>query len=373
MIVSSSIPRRSLLRAGLGLGAAALSLPGLAGCAKQAASGSAGDGLALDAPLPDAVPPGTEVAIGDPTTQWVLQHTGLADKLPFKVRWEHMTGGPEVTEAFNAKALDVGLGASVPPIHAVWVGIPVKVIAFRLRQDPLNHPSYLLGLAPKSGVQTLADLKGKKIAFSPSQVQGEIVLRTLKAQGLTPQDVSLVELPSSIGGDVYTNALASNLVDVAPIGAGVVANRYLKKFGGEGAKVIKHPGFRDDALNVFVREDVLRDPAKAAALKHYVRAWAWAQNWIATHRDDWINGYYVGDQGLTPADGALIVDAAGQPDVPSNWDGAVAYQQGVIDVMASQAGQKAFPAETLFDRRFQTLAADTIAQAHAVGDGPIAV
>jgi sulfonate transport system substrate-binding protein len=301
----------------------------------------------------------------------VLQHTGLESRLPFKVRWEHLTGGPEVTEAFNAKALDVGLGASVPPIHATWVGIPVKVIAFRLRQDPFNHPAYVLGVSPKARVQTLADLRGKKIAFSPSQVQGEIVLRTLKAQGLGAKDVSLVELPSSIGGDVYTNALASNLVDVAPIGAGVIANRFLRKFGRDGAQIIHHPAFRDDALSVFVRQDVLSDPAKAAALRHYVRAWAWAQNWIATHRDEWIRGYYVGDQGLSAADGALIVDAAGQPDIPSNWDGAVAYQQSVIDVMSAQTGNKAFNAETLFDRRFQRVAADAVAQAHAAGDGAI--
>jgi sulfonate transport system substrate-binding protein len=361
--VNGPIARRAFLASAAALGVAA--------CSRKSGVVVSGGTLALDAPLPETPPPGTEVAIGDPMTQWVLQHTGVEARLPFKVRWEHITGGPEVTEAFNAKALDVGLGASVPPIHAQWVGIPVKIIAFRLRQDPFNHPAYLLGISPRAQVQTLADLRGKKIAFSPSQVQGEIVLRTLKTQGLTTKDVTLVELPSSIGGDVYTNALASSLVDVAPIGAGVIANRYLRKFGGEGAKIMKHPGFRDDALNVFVREEVLHDPAKAAALQHYVKAWAWAQNWMDTHREQWIQGYYVGNQGVTAADGALIVDAAGQPDVPSNWDGAVAYMQSVIDVMSGETGNKSFSAETIFDRRFQHLAADTVAQAHAAGDGPI--
>jgi sulfonate transport system substrate-binding protein len=367
-MLDPSIPRRSLL-----LGAAAFGAAGLAACSRRPAAVPASEMLALDAPLPDVTPPGTELAIGDPTTQWVLEHTGVAEHLPFKVRWEHMTGGPEVTEAFNAKALDVGLGASVPPIHAVWVGIPVKVIAFRLRRDPLDHPAYLIGVSPKTHIDSLADLKGKTIAFSPSQVQGEIVLRTLKAQGLTTKDVKLVELPSSIGGDVYTNALASGLVDAAPIGAGVIADRYMRKFGGDGAKTIRHPPFRDDAFNVFVREEVLRDAAKAAALKHYVRAWAWAQNWMTTHRDEWIKGYYVGNQGLTAADGALIVDAGGLPDIPSDWAGAITYQQSVIDVMAAQSGAKPFKAETLFDRRFQRLAADTVAEAHAAGDGPIPV
>jgi sulfonate transport system substrate-binding protein len=98
-----------------------------------AAAVSVAGALPLDAPLPRAVPPGTTLVIGDPTTERVLEHTGWIKQLPFTVKWAEIFGGPGVTEAFHAKVLDVGSAADVPPIHATWVGIPVKIVAVRLR------------------------------------------------------------------------------------------------------------------------------------------------------------------------------------------------------------------------------------------------
>jgi sulfonate transport system substrate-binding protein len=325
----------------------------------------AAGGLALSAPLPDSVPKGTELVVGDPVTQWVVEHEGWDKRLPFTIKWVQITGGPDVTEAFHAKALDVGLGANVPPIHAVWVGLPVKIIAFRLRRDPANYPAFVLGISPKSGIRTLADLRGKRIAFSPSQVQSQIVLQTLKAVGLTTRDVILVELPSSIGGDVYTSALASNVVDVAPIGSGIVAERYLRKFGSDGARILKHPDFRDDATLAYSPVDVLEDPAKAAAIRQFASLWGRAQAWISSHPDELAQGYYVEHQGLPLADARLIVAASGQAEVPASWGQAIAYQQAAIDIMAPQVGKPKFDAATLFDRRFEAFAATGFASADA--------
>jgi sulfonate transport system substrate-binding protein len=320
--------------------------------------GGPGVGLALSAPLPDKVPPGTTLVVGDPITQWVFERNGWDKQLPFTIKWAQITGGPEVTEAFHARALDVGLGANVPPIHAVWVGLPVKIIAFRERRDPLDHPSYVLGVAPKGGVDSLADLKGKRIAFSPSQVQSEIVLQTLRAAGLKTSEVRLVELPSSIGGDVYTTSLASNVVDVAPLGNGIISERYLRKFASDGAKTLSHPPFRDDALVAYTPVEVLQNPAKAAALKVFVRYWGMAQAWEQAHPDELAEGYYVRQQGLKLADARLILKAAGDIVIPQDWRGAVAYQQAAIDLMAPQMGHPRFDAATLFDHRFERLAGD---------------
>jgi len=324
---------------------------------KRPEAATAANALPLDAPLPQAVPPGTTLIIGDPTTQHILEHTGWIKQLPFTVKWAEISGGPRVTEAFHAKALDVGSSADIPPIHATWVGIPVKIIAVRLRQDPLNHPLYALAVSPKSGVRSLADLRGKRIAYSPGQVQGEVVLRTLKAEGLTPKDVTLVELPS-VGGDLYVNALVGGLVDVAPIGVGTQARHYLAKFANDGAKVLPHPPFRDDLTVLYVRQETLQDPAKAAALRAYIALWGRAQVWERQHPDEWAKLYYVGNQGLSEADAQYVVSVSGEADIPHDWSTAIGMEQAAADSMAGETHHARLEAATLFDRRFEALAAD---------------
>jgi len=327
--------------------------------------GAAERRLDLSRPLPDHVPPGTVLRVGDPVMQWVFEHNGWDKKLPFTIEWAQITGGPDVTEAFHAGALDVGLGASVPPIHASWTGIPVRIVAFRDYADPAHRPAWVFGIAPKANIHSIQDFKGKRIAFSPSQVQAVVVLQTLKAAGLKPADVQLVELPSSIGGDVYTNALASGEVDVAPLGAGIVAERYIRKFGRDGARLLKHPPFRDDALFAYVPETVLADPAKAAALKSYIHYLGLAQAWINAHPDEVARGYYGEHQGLPIEDGRLIVAATtGNLDVPRDWSRARNVEQAAIDLLGAQTGHPRLNAADLFDPRFQTIAADA-AKGHA--------
>lgn len=339
--------------------------------ARPRAEGPAGFAhmLALDAALPVAVPPGQTLVVGDPVTQRVLEHTGWDKTLPFQVKWVHMTGGPAVTEAFHARALDVGLAADIPPIHAVWVGIPVKIIAVELRRDPRGHPSWKIAAGPRSNIRTLADLRGKRIAFSPGQVQGEVVLRTLAEHGLTRKDVTLVEMPST-SADVYVNALISGQIDAAPIANGVNARRYLADFGRNGAKVLDHGAFRDDLTNLYVRTETLQDPAKAAALREYVRLWARAQGWIEAHPDEWARTYYVEDQRLSQDDARYMVAVPGPRDIPRDWSQAIAQQQGAIDLMAKETGRARFASSTLFDRRFESVAADAFAAARPLASNP---
>jgi sulfonate transport system substrate-binding protein len=315
-------------------------------------------GSDLSAPLSDRVPPGTVLRVGDPVTQWVFQHQGWDKTLPFRIEWAQITGGPDVTEAFHAGALDVGFGASVPPIHAVWMGIPVRIVAFREYADRTTRQAYVFGIAPKAKIRTIADLRGKRIAFSPSQVQAQVVLQTLQAAGIDRKDVTLVELPSSIGGDVYSNALASGVIDAAPIRADLVAERYIRKYGADGATLLKHPPFRDDGASAYVPETVLADPAKAAALRIFVHYWGLAQAWTRTHPEELARGYYVGLQGLPIADARIMAAYTGNVAVPRNWAGAISYQQAAVDTLAPETKHPRFDAKNLFDRRFETIAGE---------------
>jgi sulfonate transport system substrate-binding protein len=342
------IGRRALLSAAIG--ATAL---GLTGCGADPGSRPR---LAAAAPLPTEVPKGTTLAIGDKEQQKALEFSGEADKFSFKVEWANISGGPQTLEAFRAKALDIGSVADIPPIHAAWTGLPTKIVASKFRKDPLSHAIYQLGIAPGVAVPTLADLRGKKIAYSPGQAQGALVLRVLHKAGLSKDDVKLVELPST--GDTYATALSSHQVDAAPIG-GVLVKRYLAKYGRDGATTIPH-GLRDDPSHLYVPTAVLEDPAKAAAIREYVERWARAWVWREANPADWIERYYVKDQGLTSDDGKWLVDNAGQADIPGDWTDAIARHQETIDLLAKETGNKPLRAEELYDRRYEPVAANAV-------------
>ncbi|MEV8377255.1 ABC transporter substrate-binding protein [Kribbella sp. NPDC056861] len=335
--------------------AALATLTLLSGCGGDATAG-AGQKLALDAALPTDVPDGAKIVVGDPATQVAFKLSGQLDKVSKYVQFANLSGGPQTTEAFRAKALDLGSVAEIPSIHATWTGLHVKIVASKFRQDPLNHPIYELGVAPGVQVKTLEDLRGKKIAYSPGQAQGALVLKVLKKAGLTKEDVKLIELPST--GDIYPNALAAKQVEVAPIG-GVSIKRYLTKYGKDGATTIRH-GIRDDAGHLYGPTESLEDANKAAAIRAYVAAWGVAQDWIDKHPKEWIEGYYVKDQGLTAADGQWLVDAAGHPDISGDWSEAIKRQQETIELLAKETDKPVIQAKDLYDLRFQPIAADAI-------------
>ncbi|MFE2497510.1 ABC transporter substrate-binding protein [Streptomyces scopuliridis] len=327
----------------------------LAGCA-DTGTATAGSENVADLRIPEKVSPDTEITVGSPETQVALKLSGQLDSLPFKVKWANISGGPQCSEAFRARSLDICSAAEIPSVHAHWTGLDTKLVAAEFRRDPLEHPVYELGIAPGAGIDSLTDLRGKRIAYSPGQAQGALVLRILAKAGLTQQDVKLVELPST--GDVYPTALGSKQVDAAPLGS-VNIKRYPAKYGKDGGKTIQH-GLRDDPSHLWVPTESVRDPQKAAATREFIRFWARAQIWIDTHPEEWIEGYYVKDQGLSRADGEYLVRQSGHPDIPADWTSAIARQQQTVDLLAKETGEKAFDAEILFDRRYEKVAADAL-------------
>lgn len=347
--------RRRVLGALLAIPAVGL----LTACGGTATAGNP-TSQASFAPLATSVPAGTTITVGDPSIRVALELSGLIKDLDgITVEFANISGGPQTTEAFRANALDVGSVADIPPIHATWTGLDVRIIASAYRQDAVNHPLYELGVAPGSGITKLEDLRGKKVAYSPGQAQGALVLRILEKAGLAQDDVKLVELPST--GDTYSTALASRQVDAAPLG-GVQIKRYLAKYKADGATTLRH-GLRDDPGHLYSPAKVLADPAKAAALAKYAEAWGKAQRWIEDHPKEWLEGYYIKDQGLSAEDGQYLIDAAGKRDVPTSWTEAIERHQQTIDLLAREQKKPQLKAADLYDTRFEAIAGTAFAAA----------
>ncbi|HET6336082.1 MAG TPA: aliphatic sulfonate ABC transporter substrate-binding protein [Polyangiales bacterium] len=110
--------------------------------------------------------------------------------LGFKVQWHEFLAGPQQFEAFNAGALDLATTAESPPVFAQAANGPVAYIA----KTATNGALISLVVPAQSPVKTVADLKGKKVAFQKSSIGHLLLIKALEEAGLKITDVESVNL-----------------------------------------------------------------------------------------------------------------------------------------------------------------------------------
>ncbi|MFF4796822.1 ABC transporter substrate-binding protein [Streptomyces sp. NPDC001351] len=347
---SSPVPgldRRLFLTSVLG---AAAGVAGLTGCAGGSASADS-KGVST-APLADKVPAGTSLKIASyqNTEQLQFKLAKLGD-LPFKVsNWLNIGAGPDVINAFRAKSLDVANNAGIPPIQAHYQGFAAKIVAINITRKP----NYLFATKPGSDIRSVADFKGKKLAFSQGQAQGVVLLRALKKAGLKYDEVDLVPLTSN----QFLTALQSGQVDIAPL-ANQQAPAYLGQYASKGAHAITTDVV--DLLNLlWAPVSVLNDPAKAAAVAAYIPYWTKGQVWTYENPDAWNEEFYVKTQNLTLAQARGISKLANKPLFPPSWAEAIKWEQETADLLAEGGFVKKFDVSSLFDHRFESIAAKAV-------------
>lgn len=342
----SGVDRRFFLTSALG---AVAGVAGLSGCAGSAVAGSEG---ASTAPLAAKVPAGTSLKIASyqDTQQLQLKLAKLGDP-PFKVSsWLNIGAGPDVINAFRSGSLDLANNAGIPPIQAHYQGFDAKIVAINITRKP----NYLFATKPGSDIRTVADFKGRRLAFSQGQAQGVVLLRALKKAGLKYDDVELVPLTSN----QFLTALQSGQVDIAPL-ANSQAPAYLKQYEGKGARTI--PTDVVDLLSLlWAPVSVLNDKAKAAAVAAYIPYWAKGQVWAYEHPDVWNREFYVKTQNLSLAQAEAITELANKPLFPPNWREAIEWEQETADLLAEGGFVKKFDVGELFDHRFEGIAAKAV-------------
>ncbi|MGW5649893.1 ABC transporter substrate-binding protein [Streptomyces humi] len=343
----SGIDRRVFLTSLLGASAA---VAGLSGCAGgSAAADTAG---ASTAPLAAKVPSGTSLKIASYLGQQQLQFKlAKLPKLPFTVSsWLNIGAGPDVINAFRAKSLDLANNAGIPPIQAQFQGFAAKIVAINITRKP----NYLFATKPGSDIHSVAEFKGRKLAFSQGQAQGVVLLRALKKAGLSYDDVKLVQLTSN----QFLTALQSGQVDVAPL-ANTQVPAYLQQYGAKGAHTIKTDVV--DLLNLlWAPQSVLNDRAKAAAIAAYIPEWAKGLVWQWENPDVWNEEFYVKTQNLTLAQAQGITKLANKPLFPPSWDEAIKWEQETADLLAEGGFVKRTDVTSLFDHRFEGIAAKAV-------------
>jgi sulfonate transport system substrate-binding protein len=117
------------------------------------------------------------------------------------VKWVEFQSGPPLIEALNAGSIDFGYTGDTPPIFAQAAGVNFVYVA----AIPSPGHSNAIVVRDASGIKTLADLRGKKIALTKGSSAQNVLVRVLQRGGVAYGDIEAVYLQPADAGAALRN------------------------------------------------------------------------------------------------------------------------------------------------------------------------
>lgn len=184
IFLTSSAPRRSRLRSlGVSVGAlVATAALALTGCSVDKSGG-------------DSVKPTIRLAYQSfPSGDLIVKNNRwLEEALPnYNVKWTKFDSGADINTAFVAKQIDFGAIGSSPVARGLSAPLNIGYqVAFILDVAGDNE-----ALVARNGtnINSVADLKGKRVATAFASTSHYSLLAALDHAGVNPKDVDLVDL-----------------------------------------------------------------------------------------------------------------------------------------------------------------------------------
>lgn len=119
------------------------------------------------------------------------EHGLLEKRFPnTQVKWVEFPAGPQMLEALNVGALDVGSTGDIPPLFAQAAGADLVYIG----AEPAKPQAENILVRNDSPLHDVSGLKGKKVAFQKGSSSHNLVLRALNKAGLSYKDIQPVYL-----------------------------------------------------------------------------------------------------------------------------------------------------------------------------------
>lgn len=120
-----------------------------------------------------------------------VQNSGALEKATgYKINWKQFAGGADVIKAMASGQVPLGEAGSSPITAAAAQGIDIQVVWIL---DDINNAEQLIA-SKKSGIKTLADLKGKKVATPFVSTTHYQLLFALNKAGVNPKEIQILNL-----------------------------------------------------------------------------------------------------------------------------------------------------------------------------------
>lgn len=121
----------------------------------------------------------------------VQQAAGAVEKATgYKINWKMFGGGGDVIKAMASGEVPIGEVGSSPATAAAAQGLDIQVVWVI---DDINNAEQLVA-TEKSGIKSLADLKGKKIATPFVSTAHYQLMYGLAKSGVNPREVQLLNM-----------------------------------------------------------------------------------------------------------------------------------------------------------------------------------
>ena len=284
--------------------------------------------------------------------QRLLPLAGEDQSNGYKVEWSNFLGGPSIVAAQTGGSVDIGWMQDTPVVFAQAAGSPIKVVAAGKPDGP-NFSEYALAVAKNGPIQSVRDLKGKKVAFMQGTSGQYYVLQILESVGLSLKDI----VPVASAGGTLTGA--APLLERGEIDAIAIPDPILATLSEGGkARIIGRATapIRGAAFFLVASDSALKDPAKQAALEDFVARVTRAYQWRIDHPKeaaDAIAAHYQLPASLGPG----VLERSLQRLAPIDED-TIASQQIAADAF-HRIGliKQRVEARAVFDTRFNAIVA----------------
>lgn len=274
----------------------------------------------------------------------VVKAAGL-DNTPYKVNFHNLRGGNLVIEALAANQIDAGCGSQIPPIFAAASGNDSNLKIVAIRRGATLNQEVIVGPKTKDTIKTIADLKGKKVAYVKNTTAHYFLNKMLEDAGLKWDDVETLAMSTS---DAVSAILTGDIDAFAGYGSAVMTAK------SKGAVTLQTA---DKILTGdyywYATPETLSNPAKRAALLDYLERINEANEWIRVNPEVW-SKYYAKETNQKVEDYRKIFDAE-EAQVKSRiapiTDATIADEQDIINTFVKLGVLKSsIDAKTLFDR-----------------------
>jgi sulfonate transport system substrate-binding protein len=237
----------------------------------------------------------------------------------------------------------------LPASLAVKSGLPVTAVASLL---PIGASEYLVA---RPGITSIAQLRGKNVAYTTGTAEQAFALRALATAGLTQRDVRQVDVSLLQLGTVLESGAAD---------ASVVSIEQKIDYQ------LNHPGLTVLATITSVKpasydyllaaNAALANPAKLAAIGDLTKRLIRAAAWERAHQSQYITDYYVDVEHQTPAVASFILAAGGSYNYVPLGSAQQSALQNVVNLLAGAGALPApYSVAPLFspaeDQRYNTI------------------